>query len=106
MGEPLSPVSRLRHLADFLPKTFVGQAGRLLRVAPDETGVEFGGTTTPTDGGPWDSFTMIAPDGGLWEFTVNNSGELTTTGTSIAALTTEAGDYLTTEDGGLLLMET
>lgn len=99
-----STVSMLQQLRD-VPGSYTGQGGRLLRVRPDEEGVEFGGTAAPTGGGPWESFTMVAPDGGLWEFTVDNSGNLTTSGTSIAALTTEAGDYLTTEDGDLLLLE-
>ena len=53
--------------------------------------------------GPLDSLVLVSPDGTLWDFTVDNGGALTTTGTEIDARATDQGFRVT--DEGLRTVE-
>ena len=103
MGEPLSPVSRLGHLADVDPSG----AGDGQVLVWDDTAGEWvpgpGGGLDPDE--PLDYLTFRdTADDTLWQVEITN-GAWTFTDISSAALITEGGDTLITEAGDTLMTE-
>lgn len=77
-------IPRIFTQLDDAPSSYSGQAGKVIQVNSDETGLEFGAggstfdddvTVTPSGKG----VVLTSHNGSQWRLQVNNSGELTTT---------------------------